>query len=208
MTLPPHFIIDIDGFIIALTADACANNSPAETPPLAINCKIDSAKNLWEIRGITLGDGGGGAGSSMGACIPETDVAVRHVLEMIARVITPRYWRSRPRAILRPDASSRRRQFAHRRSKCVIEKRIRQARPPYVLRPTRNRANNAGRSSSKILWNGVGPAAVYRAISHTRAHIRAHIRKYTCIAAAITHATASGTQYANRNSTRGRGMGG
>lgn len=110
-----YFIIDMDDSIIALTT--LVNNSPIETTTLLIMRAI-----TWKSMEDSRDYSSWGCRVERSAYILETDVAVRHVLEMIVRVITWRYWRPRPRAILRSDASSGRRQFAYRRSRNLLLK--------------------------------------------------------------------------------------
>lgn len=120
----------IDGSIIALTT--LVNNSPVETTTLLIMRPI-----TWKSMEDSRDYSSWGCRVERSAYILETDVAVRHVLEMIVRVITWRYWRPRPRAILRSDASSRRRQFAYRRSRNLLLKNAYGKPPEPLPRPAK-----------------------------------------------------------------------
>lgn len=99
-----------------------------------------------------------------------------------------RYWRSQPRAILRPDASSRRRQFAYRRSKFVIEKRI--ASHPHKIEPI----------TPMLVVENFVERETHRLSRAMRDIACTHARKYMCNNAreAIRHLTTT-----NRNSSRG-----
>lgn len=180
-----YFIIDIDGSIIALTT--LVNNSPVETTTLLIMRPI-----TWKSMEDSRDYSSWGCRVERSAYILETDVAVRHVLEMIVRVITWRYWRPRPRAILRSDASSRRRQFAYRRSRNLLLKNA-YGKPP----SPQNRANNFDARPRKFCRTG-NPSFIARDARYHTTHT------YACANIRALAIMPSGTQYANRNSSLGR----